>query len=171
MALPWAVLDSPAFHRLSHPAKALLLEAARQCHGDDNGRLLLSRAYLEPRGWKSADVIQRAKNELLEAEFIFQTVQGHRPNKASWYAVTWHKLGKLQGFDPGMERLFVQGAYRKNDVLIPSPGTGRASIAPSPGTGKARSVPSPGAIRPLLGSLSVPPPGHPLEKPSPVPHS
>lgn len=172
MALPWAVLDSSAYLSLSHPAKALLLELARQCHGDDNGRLLLSRAYLATRGWKSADVIQRSKEELLKAEFIFETVKGCRPNKASWYAVTWHKLGKLQGFDPGMERAFRQGAYRKNDSLIPSRGTGSASIAPSPGTGERSSVPSPGTIRPVLGAPSVPSPGHPLEMPSPGgPHS
>ncbi|RZA06563.1 MAG: hypothetical protein EOP02_38200 [Proteobacteria bacterium] len=168
VALPWAVLDSPAFLKLSHPAKALLLELARQCHGDDNGRLLLSRVHLASRGWKSADVIQRAKTELLEAEFVFQTVQGCRPNKASWYAVTWHKLGKLQGFDPGIERAFRQGAYRKNDVLCPSPGQGRAPIAPSPGQGSASPVPSPGAIRGKSGTSSVPSAGHPLEMPSPA---
>ena len=30
VALPWTVLDSPAYSGLSHPAKALLLEFARQ---------------------------------------------------------------------------------------------------------------------------------------------
>lgn len=170
MALPWAVLDSASFLKLSHPAKALLLELARQCHGDDNGRLLLSAAYLAPRGWKSADVIQRATNELLAAEFIFQTVQGHRPNKASWYAVTWHKLGKLQGFDPGIERVFVQGAYRKNEALIPSRGVERPPIAPSPGVGRCLPTPSPGAIRAVFDRSSTPSPGNPLEKPSPVTH-
>lgn len=168
VALPWAVLDSQAFLRLSHPAKALLLELARQCHGDDNGRLLLSRVHLAARGWKSADVIQRAKDELLEAEFIFQTVQGCRPNKASWYAGTWHKLGKIQGFDHGMERAFRQGAYRKNDPLCPPPGQGKAPIAPPPGQGRASPVPSPGATRGQSGTSSVPSPGHPLDMPSPA---
>ena len=46
VALPWAVLDSPAYSRLSHPAKALLLEFARQFVRDNNGRLLCSMAYL-----------------------------------------------------------------------------------------------------------------------------
>lgn len=167
VALPWAVLDSSAYLSLSHPAKALLLELARQCHGDDNGRLLLSAKHLRPRGWKSEDVIQRAKNELLEAEFIFQTVQGHRPNKASWYAVTWHKLGKLQGFDPGAERAFRQGAYRKDDGLTPPPGARRVSIAPSPGVVRSSPTPSPGAISPVFGTRSTPSPGDPLEMPSP----
>ena len=71
VALPWSVLDSPAYARLSHPARALLLELARQFVRDNNGKLLLSAAYLAKRGWKSADVITRAKRELLAAGFIF----------------------------------------------------------------------------------------------------
>lgn len=166
VALPWSVLDSRAYLGLSHPARALLLEVARQLHGDDNGRLLLSRAHLLPRGWKSADVIQRAKQELLDAELIFETVKGQRPNKASWYAVTWHSLSKLDGFDHGAARAFVRGAYRKNAPLTPSRGTEGASIAPSGGTGKALPVPSHGAMRVISGAAPVPSHGHPLEKPS-----
>ena len=49
VALPWSVLDSPAYSGLSHPAKALLLEFARQFVRDNNGRLLCSMTYLGPR--------------------------------------------------------------------------------------------------------------------------
>lgn len=185
VALPWAVLDSAAYMNLSPIAKALLLEVARQCTGDDNGRMLLSRVYLATRGWRSAGVIQKAKEELLAAELIFQTVQGQRPNKASWYAVTWRRLDKLPGFDPGAAEAFRQGAYqgvgpkakrpppacaapRKNAVLIPSHGTESPPIAPSHGTEKALSVPPHGAIRAENDPISVPPHGHPLEKPSAV---
>ena len=86
VALPWSVLDCPAYARLSHPARALLLELARQFVRDNNGRLLASAAYLSKRGWKSADVITRAKRDLMQAGFIHETVKGHRPNRASWYA-------------------------------------------------------------------------------------
>lgn len=112
-AIPWVVLDAPAYAALSHPAKALLLEVARQFRGDNNGRMLLSRRYLAARGWKSADVVQRAKTELVTHGFIFQTVQGHRPNKASWYAATWLALDKLDGYDPGVTAAFERAAYRK----------------------------------------------------------
>ncbi len=168
VALPWTVLDSVAYMELSHPAKALLLEVARQFHADDNGRMLLSEAYLRPRGWKSADVINRAKRELLDAGLIFQTVQGHRPNKASWYAVTWRRLDRLPGFDPGTEKLFERGAYRpmKNAVLTPARGARGASIAPSPGAGNPLTTPSPGAIRAVFGPSSTPSRGDPLEMPS-----
>ncbi len=111
VALPWTVLDCPAYAALSHPARALLIEVARQFVRDNNGRMLLSIAFLRKRGWKSSDVITRAKRELLAAGFIFETVMGHRPNKASWYAVTWRTLDKLQGYDHGATAGFVRSAY------------------------------------------------------------
>ena len=164
VALPWSVLDCPAYAALSHPAKALLIEVARQFVRDNNGRMLLSRAYLATRGWKSADVIQRAKTELLEGGFIFQTVMGHRPNKASWYAVTWRGLDKLTGYDAGAQKVFERGAYRK--VLIPSGGTDRPLIVPPHGTERSPPVPPHETIRPVLPGRSVPPDGHHLEMPS-----
>ena len=169
IALPWSVLDCTAYGRLSHPAKALLFELARQFVRDNNGRMLLSRAYLATRGWKSADVIQRAKTELLQSGFIFQTVMGHRPNKASWFAVTWRALDKLPGYDAGAERCFERGAYQK--VLIPPGGTEEPLIVPPHGTGTAPPVPPHGAIRPVLPLRSVPPHGHHLEMPSTAPQT
>lgn len=184
VALPWTVLDCPAYAGLSHAARALLMEVARQFVRDDNGRMLLSREYLKKRGWYSAGVIQKAKQELLDARFIFQTVLGHRPNKASWYAVTWRRLDKLPGYDFGVEQMFERGAYRsapgkekrpplacrnpkKNGAsLSPPHGTERPAIVPPHGTENPLPVPPHGAIRAVFGALSVPPHGHPLEMPS-----
>lgn len=138
VALPWSVLDCPAYARLSHPARGLLMELARQFVRDNNGRLLASYAYLEPRGWASKDVITRAKRELLEAGFIFETARGQRPNKASWYAVTWYALDKLDGYDAGVSAAFQRGAYRgngqqQNASLSPSGGRIDRVIGPSDG--------------------------------------
>jgi len=166
IALPWSVLDCPAYAALSYPARSLLLEFARQIGPDNNGRLLASRAYLAGRGWKSADVIQRAKNELLQAQFIHETVKGQRPNRAAWYAVTWRALDRLPGYDVGSAETFVRGAYRKNAPLVPAPGTAGAPIAPPPGTERAPPVPSPGTMRANFPPSPVPSPGHLLEMPS-----
>lgn len=163
VALPWTVLDCPSYARLGHPARSLLMEIARQIRLNNNGRLLASRAYLLKRGWKSASVIDRAKHELIDAGFVFETVKGHRPNKASWYAVTWHALERLQGYDAGVIEGFVRGAYQKNASLSPSHGTGKPLIAPSNGTESPRPVPSHGAIRHVLPLPSVPSEGHHLE--------
>jgi len=163
-------MDSPAYAALSHPARSLLWEIARQFVRDNNGRMLVSRDYLAARGWKSADVIQRAKTALIEAGFIYETVKGSRPNKASWYAVTWRALDKIPGYDDGAAAGFVRGAYgrRKNAVLCPSRGTESPSIAPSHGTEKPSPVPSHGAMRATFAPRSVPSHGHHLEMPSPV---
>lgn len=165
-AIPWAVFDSPAYARLGHPAKALLMELARQFVRDNNGKLLCSMAYLRPRGWKSNDVITRAKSELLEAGFIFETCKGQRPNRASWYALTWRTLDRHHGYDHGAVESFDRGAYRKNASLTPSPGVGGLSIAPSPGVESAPPTPSPGAIRGVFAAPPTPSPGDHLEKPS-----
>ena len=189
VALPWVVLDSPAYSGLSHPAKALLLEFARQFVRDNNGRLLCSMTYLGPRGWKSNDVITRAVRELVAAGFVHQTAQGHRPSKASWYAVTWRALDRHPGYDVGTVESFQRGAYRlwaaaqcpaeiapptpspgaeKNASLTPSPGVERASRAPSPGVGALPTAPSPGAVEGGFGTFSTPGDGDHLEKPSTV---
>lgn len=167
-AIPWSVLDCPAYARLSHPARSLLMEIARQFVRDNNGRLLASAAYLSKRGWKSADVITRAKRELIEAGFIHETVKGHRPNKASWYAITWQTLDRLQGYDHGSAESFERGAYRKSEPLKitslrPSHGVERPSIAPSHGVVKVLPMPSHGAIRPTFYPLSTPSHGNHLD--------
>ena len=162
-ALPWSVLDCPAYSDLSHTARSLLTEIARQIVRDNNGRLLTSIAYLEKRGWTSRDVITRAKRELLAGGFIFETVMGHRPNKASWYAVTWRALDKLPGFDQGAAELFERGAYQKNASLRPSGGHIASLIGPSHGL-ESRSVgPPDGPIRPTFATSPRPSHGHHLE--------
>lgn len=170
VALPWRVLDSAAYARLSHPARSLLLEVARQYVRDNNGRLLLSAKYLRKRGWKSADVIARAKRELLDGGFIFQTVQGHRPNKASWFAVTWHTLDRLPGYDAGADRLFRRSAYEdppsQNAGLNPARGTSSTGIAPPAGAGALALVPPRGAVTGLTVAAPAPWDGNHLEMPS-----
>lgn len=165
-AVPNVVFDSLAYARLSHPAKALLMEFARQFVRDNNGKLLCSMAYLRTRGWKSADVVQRAKTELLAAGFIFETCKGARPNKASWYALTWRALDRHNGYDPGVVESFERGAYRKNAPLIPSPGTGKRPIVPSPGIEAPAPIPSPGTMQANLPGPSIPGGGNHLEEPS-----
>lgn len=171
VALPWSVLDCAAYARLSHPARGLLMEFARQFVRDNNGRLLASGAYLAKRGWTSVDVITRAKRELLEAGFVFETVKGQRPNKASWYAVTWRALDKSAAYDFGVMVAFERGAYLKSSPseitpLTPPHGVERPPIAPSHGVEHASPTPSRGAIRPLLGRPSTPSHGDHLEMPS-----
>lgn len=168
VALPWSVLDSPAYLGLSHPAKALLLEMARQYSRDNNGRLLCSRAFMSGRGWNSHDVLQRAKRELIAAGLLFETVIGQRPNKAAWYALTWYALDRHPGYDIGAAASFKRGAYRarENEPLSPSGGTGGRAIGPGDGTQDLPTVPGGGPIRGVFRGLPVPGDGHLCRDPS-----
>ena len=160
MAIPWRVVDSSAYMGLSHPAKALLFEIARQFARDNNGRLLASRAYLKPRGWNSADTISRALRELLNAGLIHQTVQGHRPNKASWYAVTWRTLDRISGYDAGAVESFKRSSYEnahlKNTDLCPPHGLTVPRIGPAGGLGMTSTRPPKGANNAISGNYSGP---------------
>lgn len=158
VALPWAVLDCPAYAALGHPAKALLIELARQLGTDNNGQLLATYARLSPRGWKSHDVIDRALRELVAVGFVYRTVEGRRPNRASWFAVTWYALSPHSDYDAGAEAGFVRGAYRngnsptppagadENTRPNPSRGVRKATIAPSGGVERPSTTPSNGAM-------------------------
>lgn len=195
ISLPWSVIDSPAYQNLSYTGKALLIELARQYVRNNNGRLLLSQRYLVTRGWRSGDVILRAKRELLDAKLIYQTVQGHRPNKASWFALTWYTLDRLPGYDDSAADGFRRGMYTisplpkpkptrealyerwrdagtgspkkstSRKILTPAHGVERAAIAPADGVEHDSVAPAHGAIRGVSGTLSTPARGDHLDIP------
>lgn len=120
VALPDSVLDSAAYLNLSHTARSLLLEFARQATGgNNNGRLLASDNYLAGRGWRSPAVHTRARKELIAAGLVYQTIQGQRPNKASNYAVTWYSLAD-GNYDPGAREGFRRGMYAEKTPPKPS---------------------------------------------------
>lgn len=98
-AIPHAVLDSVAFMGASYPAKALVFDLMRQYSGNNNGHLHLSFSWLANRGWKSRDVIQRARAELIERSLLIQTRQGGLNIGASRYAVTWLHISNFVGLD------------------------------------------------------------------------
>lgn len=150
IALPCAVVDSAAYRGLSHPSRSLLIEVARQVMQDNNGRALLTNNYLRPRGWTSPKVIIKAKRELLDAELIFETCKGYRPNKASWYAITWRNLDRDPGFDQGVERAFVRGRYRLNGAsVISREDIGKAPIATPRDIAKPPAISRGDIIQPL----------------------
>ncbi|WP_426343094.1 hypothetical protein ACN9MU_16600 [Pseudoduganella sp. R-32] len=116
VAIPWIVMDCPAYLQLSHTSRSLLYELARQFVKNNNGRLVLCAKHMERRGWKSPDVINRAKKQLLALGFIYLTRRGGRPNKAAWYAVTWRTLNEHHGYDWGAASGFKRSAFMKSGV-------------------------------------------------------
>lgn len=152
-AIPHTVLDSVAFMGASYPAKSLLFELMRQHSGGNNGHLHLSFSWLQRRGWKSRDVIQRARDELMQRNLLIQTRQGGLNIGASRYAVTWLRISNFVGLEieakdyhPGawafMETLPLPN---RNASASPPHGKGntasRYSPIPSTGTGDSLAVP------------------------------
>lgn len=114
VALPYVLLDSPAYLALSFSSRALLLDMARQYSGSNNGRLVICDKAMAPRGWASSATIHKAKRELLEAGFLCETRKGHKPNKASWFALTWQTLDWSPEMD--IQRAgFTRSAYLKTE--------------------------------------------------------
>lgn len=112
LLLPFTVLESPAYLSLTGQQLRLLIDIAHQYKGDNNGRLLAAWTYLnEERGWASKQTIATALEALLSRGLIFKTRQGQRPNKTSWYAVTWQPLDHHTGMDAGPQSM-ERAAYK-----------------------------------------------------------
>lgn len=151
-AIPHAVLDGAAFKGARYPAKALLHDLIRQHSGNNNGHLHLSFSWLEGRCWKSRDVIQRARAELIERGLLIQTRQGGLNIGASRYALTWLSISNFVGLDirgkdyhPGAWNLMDKLPLSKNANAVPLNGKGntasRYSTVPPAGTGDSPTVP------------------------------
>lgn len=112
IGFPSALLNSKKFVSLSAHAAKLLFDVAAQYRGDNNGDLSVAWKLMKPRGWRSEDTLNKAKRELLEAEFIFETRKGHRPNVCSLFALTWRALDDGTKFDAGARTRFWPGAFR-----------------------------------------------------------
>lgn len=126
ITLPHVVLNSPSFIDLNPSAIKLLIDMYSQYNGFNNGYLCASFTLMQQRKWKSKETLQKAKNELIASGLIVETRKGSRPNKASYYAVTWYALDEQNG-KTGLDmatQSFPRGLYThpqdyKNHLLAP----------------------------------------------------
>ena len=119
--LPLDVLHGMAYASVSPTAKGLLLDLAAQLranHGDitNNGDLTTALAVLSKRGWKNDKTIRNAAKQLENENLIVKTRQGHLPNKANLYAVTWLPLNENDKLDISA-RGFGLNSYKLKDKL------------------------------------------------------
>lgn len=121
VAMPHIVLDSPAYMALSYSARALLVDIARQFAGNNNGKLVTCSKAMSPRGWNSHATITKAQKELVEAGFLCVTRQGAKPNKATWFALTWQALNWSPEMDMSRNG-FSRGAYLQEKFRSPKNG-------------------------------------------------
>ena len=110
LALPLAMLNCPKYRALSSSAVKLLIDIASQYNGKNNGDLSAAWKVMKPKGWRSEATLDRAKKELLEAQFIDETRKGNFPNLCSLYGVTFQPLNASPKLDIGPNG-FAAGAW------------------------------------------------------------
>lgn len=160
-AVPHAVLDSAAFLGATHPARSLLLELMRQHTGRNNGHFQLASGWLRRRGWKSADVVQRAKVELIARQLAIKTRLGGLNAGPDLWALTWLPISDYSGLSEVNAKTYHPGAWHFLDKAIPLPKrderTGRRnSTVPGDGIADPLTAPGDGTKTALSDPLTVP---------------
>jgi hypothetical protein len=116
VAMPYAVIRSPQFVRLSPYGVKLLCDMLAQLRGQNNGDLCASWTLMKLRGWRSKDTLSKSIQELRKGGWIETTRQGGR-HKATLYAVSFFAIeycnGKLDVSPTGSP----SGAWRKEEAL------------------------------------------------------
>lgn len=132
--IPFVVLASEAYVGLSGSAVKLLMEFAFQFNGGNNGNLYCTWEQMALRGWRSKTTLKAAKDELIRAGFICETRKGARPNKASWYALTWRDLDVTDGLDIAPSA-FPRSAYAHRSSPATKGRPGKEIVPSSPVSG------------------------------------
>jgi hypothetical protein len=160
-AIPHSVMDSSAFSGASHPARSLLFELMRQHTGRNNGHMQLATGWLRRRGWKSVDVVQRAKAELITRQLAIKARLGGLNAGPDLWALTWLPISDYSGLTEVSAMTYHPGAWH----FLNPPGaipkrdehSGRRNSG-VPGAGIADSLTAPGdGPNPALSDLPAVP--------------
>jgi len=154
-------MDSNAFQGAGHPARSLLYELIRQLSGRNNGHLQLASPWLKKRGWNSADVVQRAKAELITRQLAIKTRLGGLNAGPDLWAVTWLPISDFTGLTEVSAMTYHPGAWHFLNPPIPIPkrderSVSRSGAVPPNGAVALLAVPSQGAETALSGAQAVP---------------
>ena len=123
LAIPHRLLNHENYHSLSLKAKAMMIELGSQYNGKNNGDLCATRKTLEPRGWKSNDVITSSLKELANLGFIILTRQGGRKTP-NLYAITWQPINYCGGkLDVPETKTALNHWADKNRIIAPPDGS------------------------------------------------
>lgn len=113
-AVPFTMLRSAQFAALTPHAVKLIFDLLAQYNLRNNGDLAMSfEKGMRPRGWKSKDTLNKARQELVDAGFIVLTRQGGL-HRCSLYAVTFYAIDDCGGkLEVGATRTPL-GTWHKN---------------------------------------------------------
>ena len=128
-ALPYAVIESFNFQKLSGYAVKLLVQMGHKLRFQkggtkNNGDLCVSWSVMKEQGWRSKDTLQRARNELLYYGFIEQTRMGLAmvKGKPHLYALTFLAIDEFGGkLDVAATRV-PTGKWKEEQALYKPPG-------------------------------------------------
>lgn len=94
--LMYRVIRSRSFASLSPYAIKLLVDLLSQYRGNNNGDLCIAWRLMLERGWKSKATLEKARKELLTADWIEVSRQGG-VNRPSLYGLTFYALDDCEG--------------------------------------------------------------------------
>ena len=100
--IPHVVMNHIDFIKLSGNSIKLLLEAARQYNGRNNGKLCFVWSQMSERGWKSKTTLSSAKKELLANNLLVISKYGGLLNgkgMPQYYALTWQQVDEINNFE------------------------------------------------------------------------
>jgi len=100
--IPHVVMNHIDYVELSGNSIKLLLEAARQYNGRNNGKLCFVWSQMSERGWKSKTTLSTAKKELLKNNLLVISKYGGLLNgkgMPQYYALTWQQVDEINNFD------------------------------------------------------------------------
>jgi len=99
--IPHIVMNHPDFIKLNGNAIKLLLEAARQYNGRNNGKICFVWSQMKERGWKSKTTLTASKKQLMDNHLLTVTKYGkfeEGMGKPQFYALTWQNIDEIIGF-------------------------------------------------------------------------
>lgn len=95
--LPFVVLRSQSFARLTPYAAKLFLDMLAQYRGNNNGDLSARWSLMKQRGWRSPSTLNKAKRELIAKEWILIARMGGMNNRPHLYALTCYAIDECNG--------------------------------------------------------------------------
>lgn len=94
---PAVMLNAHDFYTLSPAAVKLLVDIGAQYNGYNNGDLHCARSILKKRNWTSNSQIYKAKQELIDKNWIVESRAGGFGIGPSLYAITWQPVDECKG--------------------------------------------------------------------------
>lgn len=97
LGLPHSMTKSDQWAALTNAEVRLLIDIGSQYKGHNNGDLCASFSVMKERGWRSKTTLTKALKGLIRKGYLELSRQGHLPNLANLYALTWQPVDPCNG--------------------------------------------------------------------------